>query len=252
MTTVARAMIEPTDRSMPAATMTMVMPRAAVQTIAVWRAISSRLTGRKNCGPMSRAKTAQTKRRPSSGRPAAQEVACLHAASPVPVAAIMRRVLVPLRRRPRRAQPPAAHHGDAVAQAEQLGQVAAGHEHRLGRARLRPAGGRDQPVHQRVDLGLAARRRCRAWARRGAGRPRRDGAAGPARPSAGCRPRARARAGAGPAARTPSALDPAAGRGVEARGEDERARSEAARAATARGCRPRGGRGPGLRPCGPR
>ena len=69
MTTVLSAMIEPTERSMPAATMTMVMPRAAVQTIAVCRAMSSRLTGRKNCGPMSSANTAQTKRRPSSGPP---------------------------------------------------------------------------------------------------------------------------------------------------------------------------------------
>ena len=45
MTTVASAMIAPTERSMPPETMTMVMPSAASATMAVWRRIVSRLSG---------------------------------------------------------------------------------------------------------------------------------------------------------------------------------------------------------------
>ncbi len=44
------ATIEPTDRSIPPATITIVMPSAATQTMAVWRAISSRFAAAKNCG----------------------------------------------------------------------------------------------------------------------------------------------------------------------------------------------------------
>ncbi len=43
MTTVVSATIEPTDKSIPPATITMVIPSAAVQTIAVCLAMSSRL-----------------------------------------------------------------------------------------------------------------------------------------------------------------------------------------------------------------
>ena len=49
ITTVVSEMTEPTERSMPPATITAVMPIAAMQTIAVWRAISSRLPGSMNC-----------------------------------------------------------------------------------------------------------------------------------------------------------------------------------------------------------
>jgi hypothetical protein len=48
VTTVLKATTDPTDRSIPPATITIVMPSEAVQTIAVWRAMSSRLLPRKN------------------------------------------------------------------------------------------------------------------------------------------------------------------------------------------------------------
>ena len=45
VTTVLSAMTDPTDRSIPPATITIVMPSAATHTMAVWRAMSSRLAG---------------------------------------------------------------------------------------------------------------------------------------------------------------------------------------------------------------
>ena len=71
MTTVLEETIEPTDRSMPAATITSVIPSAAVQTIAAWRAISSRFAGPRNCGPTRTRNTAHTSSRPSAGPPRA-------------------------------------------------------------------------------------------------------------------------------------------------------------------------------------
>ena len=50
MTTVLSATIDPTDRSIPPAAITIVIPRAATQTITAWRAISSRLAARRNRG----------------------------------------------------------------------------------------------------------------------------------------------------------------------------------------------------------
>ena len=67
MTTVVSATTEPTERSMPPDTMTIVMPSATVQTIAVCRAISSRLVPEKNLGPMSTPKMIATKSKPSTG-----------------------------------------------------------------------------------------------------------------------------------------------------------------------------------------
>ena len=86
------------------------------------------------------------------------------------------------------AEPAAAHDRDAIADAEQLGQVAADHQHGLRRAAPSASAtsssisGRSAPC---------CRRRCRASARRAAARRRRGGAAARARPSAGCRRTAR-------------------------------------------------------------
>ena len=70
VTTVLSAMTDPTDKSIPPATITIVMPSAATHTIAVWRAMSSRLAGLKNCGPMripnSNATSASPARTPAS------------------------------------------------------------------------------------------------------------------------------------------------------------------------------------------
>ena len=64
VTTVLSATTDPTERSMPPDTITMVMPSAATQTMTVWRAISSRLAARKNCGPMSAPNSASDEREP--------------------------------------------------------------------------------------------------------------------------------------------------------------------------------------------
>ena len=79
MTTVLSAMIEPTDRSMPPATITTVMPSAAMQTIAVCRAISSRLAGAKNCGPTSAPKMRRRATRPRERAAALEERPRRHA-----------------------------------------------------------------------------------------------------------------------------------------------------------------------------
>jgi hypothetical protein len=65
-TTVVSAIIDPTDRSMPPATITMVIPTAAMLTIAVWRAISSRFVGAKKRGPTRAPKMMATRMSPSS------------------------------------------------------------------------------------------------------------------------------------------------------------------------------------------
>ena len=85
MTTVVNATIDPTDRSIPPATITIVMPSAAVQTMAVCLAISSRLLPRKNCGPTGM-KTIATSARPRSGPPESMIVRAFTYASPAPVA----------------------------------------------------------------------------------------------------------------------------------------------------------------------
>ena len=66
MTTVLRAITDPTDRSIPPATITIVMPSAATHTMAAWRAISSRLAALKNCGPMSNPNRIATSTSPAS------------------------------------------------------------------------------------------------------------------------------------------------------------------------------------------
>ena len=63
--TVLNATTDPTDRSMPPATITIVIPSAATHTMTVWRATSSRLAARKNCGPTSAPKSARTSARPT-------------------------------------------------------------------------------------------------------------------------------------------------------------------------------------------
>jgi hypothetical protein len=67
MITVLNETTEPTDRSMPAEAITTVMPSAATATIAVCRAISSRLPVRKNCGPTRKPKITHTRNNPSTG-----------------------------------------------------------------------------------------------------------------------------------------------------------------------------------------
>ena len=126
-------MIEPTERSMPPATMTIVMPTAAMLTIAVWRAISSRLAGAKNCGPTSAPKMMATSDEAEERSGAIDERPRRHAPAPPLVAAIISSCSVSVAGRDRLAEPPAPHDRDAVAQPEQLGQVAADHQHRLRR-----------------------------------------------------------------------------------------------------------------------
>ena len=89
-----------------------------------------------------------------------------------------------------RGGPAVGQHEDAVAQADELGQLGR-HEH----------DGRGPPSARcwidPVDLGLGADVDARGSARRAAGPGSRAAASGPARPSAGCRPTARRRAGRG-------------------------------------------------------
>ncbi len=67
MATVTRAMIDPTERSIPPEMMISVMPRAAEPTIAVWRAMVSRLfEDQKLSGPMI-ANSEKISTRPASG-----------------------------------------------------------------------------------------------------------------------------------------------------------------------------------------
>ena len=68
--TVVSATTDPTERSMPPETTITVMPSAAAHTIAVCRAISSRLPGRKKLAPIKVANVIVTKSRPSTGPPA--------------------------------------------------------------------------------------------------------------------------------------------------------------------------------------
>ena len=138
VTTVLSATMEPTDRSIPPATITIVMPSAATQTMAVCRAISSRFAARKNCGPMSDAEDERDQGEPDEHAALVEKPA----APPTTPRARSRRfhqqgVLGPFLDRPRRPQPAAGHHGDAIAHAEQLGQVAADQQHAPGRRAVR-------------------------------------------------------------------------------------------------------------------
>ena len=81
------------------------------------------------------------------------------------------------------ADPALVHDRDAVADADHLLHVAG--DHQDGDA------GVGQPAHQLVDLASWRRRRCRASARRRSSRAAASTATWPARPSAGCRRRAR-------------------------------------------------------------
>ena len=97
------------------------------------------------------------------------------------------RVLVPFGDGPRLAEPAAPHHGDAIAQAKQLGKIAADQEHGLAapaRQAARPPRG-DRRSRRSAPC---CRRRCRASARRATAHRRRDAADARSRPSAGCRP----------------------------------------------------------------
>ena len=232
------ATIEPTDRSIPPATMTIVMPSAAMQTIAVCRAISSRLAGaeelraderrRRRARPASSPSEHDRRRRAQRSAPSsrASRSGRVH----------HQRVLRPVRAG--RGGPSRPRHmtAIAVAEAEQLGQIAADHQHGPAGVRVpspRPDASR---VEQRVDLRLAAdvdaaRRLVEQQdvdvvvqqARE------RDLLLVAARQLADRLPRARA------ADRQP--LDPAR-RGLVCRaGSTSDARSEIGRAATASGCR---------------
>ena len=65
--TVARAICDPTDRSMPPLAITSVMPRAAVPTTAVCSSMISTLAAVGNCRGLSAEKRATTRRSPSRG-----------------------------------------------------------------------------------------------------------------------------------------------------------------------------------------
>ncbi len=90
---------------------------------------------------------------PDEGAGAVEQRSCGHArAAPPVIVATIRSDSVSSATGRARLQPPAEHDRDAVADAEQLGQIAADEEHGLGRR----AGGRaDELVDQRVDLRLA-------------------------------------------------------------------------------------------------
>src|SRR6185312_12822761 len=132
MTTVASAMMAPTDRSMPPATMTMVAPSAAIATMVVWRRIVSRLSGSAKVRPRVAASRME-KRRKTARRPA-------------PAPRFLRRMGEASRRRARPgrgagwargAEAAAAHDRDPVADAEQLGEVARDHDDGLRRSLAR-------------------------------------------------------------------------------------------------------------------
>ena len=168
ITTVASAMIAPTERSMPPDTITMVMPSAATATMVVWRKMVSRFAGSAKLSPRvpaeqhreqmktatrpaDRAQVLAQHGRRQSGPEARAAAFRLRRAPSLATSAVSARVtLMPPRcpARPRapgparraratgRAGPrsPAAHDRDAIAHAEQLGQIARHHDDRLGRA----------------------------------------------------------------------------------------------------------------------
>ena len=89
MTTVVSATTEPTDRSMPPDTMTIVMPSAAVQTIAVCRAMSSRLAPLKKRGPISDTEDDRDEQQADERSRRFEQPAGAHAACSAPVASII-------------------------------------------------------------------------------------------------------------------------------------------------------------------
>ena len=89
ITTVPSAMIEPTDRSMPPATITIVMPTAAMLTIAVCRAISSRLAGREKLRADERAEHDGDEHQAEQRAGALEQRSRRHAPGAPPVAAII-------------------------------------------------------------------------------------------------------------------------------------------------------------------
>ena len=210
------------------------------------------VAGRKNCGPTRRPKIDRHQdagprngARPleqrsraftSPRRPMAVMISACSSSSPAGRAG------------PRRA---AAHHGDAVAQPEQLGQVAADHQHGLARGRPehRPTPG----CRSARRSAPCCRRRCRGSARRAAARPRRGGAGARARPSAGCRPTAAPTGCRAPGAADAQRVDPALGRPRPAgpastRPPGPRPAEPGQRQVVGDAQRP----GPAPRPCGPR
>ena len=146
-------MIEPTDRSMPPATMIIVIPSAATQTIAVCRAISSRFAGGEELRADERAE-GQRDEHEADEHPAFVRASAPRAITKrcAPDASINSECSVHAVNRPRRPEPAARHHRNPIADAEQLRQVAADEEHRLRGWSRRPA---HQLVDQRVDLRLA-------------------------------------------------------------------------------------------------
>ena len=252
VTTVLSAMIEPTDRSMPPDTITIVIPSAATQTMAVWRAISSRLARREELRADQHAEERARRARGRRSTPrSSSEPPRRHDAPCAPDASISSACSVQSAAGRGVAEPAARHHRDPIADAEQLRQIAADEQHGLA-APGRPCSADDQLVDQRVDLRLApdvdaARRLVEHAARR-----RRGAAAARARPSAGCRPTARRPPGAGRAQRMPSrSIQRAAAASCRA-GSTMKPRARAARAASASGCRRCSARARALRRCGPR
>ena len=192
MTTVLSAMIDPTDRSMPPATITIVMPSAADaddrrlprHQLEVGRREELRPDQRRR---RSTATSTQADERSGALEQRSRRHAPRAPRSPSIISSCSDRARQPGSRAPQAA---AAHDRDAIAQAEQLRQVAADHQHRAC-GRRAGAGVGDE----RVD---AARRSAPCCRRRSARRlvehqhvdvvvqqPRRS------RPSAGCRPTAR-------------------------------------------------------------
>ncbi len=130
---------------MPPRTMTRVMPEAATPTTAVCRAMVTRLAGRAKVSGERTTKSRYTQhQRHERAEPGA--AVRLHDASACASMSTVR-ASRPLRGA-RRAQLAAAHDGDAVAHAEELGQVARHEQHRLA--------GERQAIDEAVDLRLAA------------------------------------------------------------------------------------------------
>ena len=111
------------------------------------------VVGAKNCGPTSAPKMTATSTRPRNVPPRSMSDPRRHATGPPLVAAIIRSCSVQRSGRYGLAQLSAVHDRDPIAQAEQLGKIAADHQDRFRRA---PGRVGDELVDQPVDLRLAA------------------------------------------------------------------------------------------------
>src|SRR5258708_7802987 len=167
---------EPTLRSMPPEMMIMVMPQAPIATIAVWARMLRRLAldQKVSCAALSPIARRNATRMMSSARNGANAASTRTSGEEtVGVGGFMAvrawkegrscagldgllladgggedALLVPVRDRPRRRQGAAAHHRDGIADAEQLGDVRADHDHRLALG--------SELADQAVDLGFGA------------------------------------------------------------------------------------------------